>query len=156
MLRFFSTRTAYLATTSTLLVAAAALTPSALADDFYRGKKITMTTHTGPGGEYDALLRLLSRHYGRHIPGTPAIIVVNQPGAGGLLSLNHAALRAPQDGTWLTLVSQGLILHEALEKPGVEVSLKKFKWIGNLSSSNNVTATVASFRRKDHRGCDEA
>ena len=109
--------------------------------DFYRGKTITMATHTAPGGAYDAYLRLLARHMGRHIAGGPNMLVVNQPGAGGLLSLNYAARRAPQDGTWLALVSQGLILHEAMERPGIDVSLRQFKWIGNLNSSNNVTAT---------------
>ncbi|MDP2357379.1 MAG: hypothetical protein Q8M31_15140, partial [Beijerinckiaceae bacterium] len=76
---------------------AATFTSSVWANDFYQGKTITMSTHTAPGGGYDTLLRLLSRHYHRYIPGEPSIIVVNQPGAGGLLSLNYAARRAPQD-----------------------------------------------------------
>jgi len=114
---------------------------AAQAEDFFRGKTITMSTHTAPGGGYDMILRLLARHYARHIPGTPSVLVVNQPGAGGLLSLNYAARLAPQNGTWLALVSQGLILHEALGRPGIDASLKTFKWIGNLNSSNNVTAT---------------
>lgn len=117
------------------------LSTSSVASDFYAGKTITMSTHTAPGGGYDTLLRLLSRHYGRHIPGEPTMIVVNQPGAGGLLSLNYAAKRAPQDGTWLALVSQGLILHEALGRPGLDASLTAFHWVGNLNTSNNVTAT---------------
>ena len=114
---------------------------AARADDFYRGKTISMSTHVAPGDGYDTYLRLLSRHYFQHIPGSPTIIVVNQPGAGGLLSVNYAAKRAPQDGTWLALISQGLYLHEALEKPGLDASLRDFKWIGNLNSSANVTAT---------------
>ncbi|MDB5509894.1 MAG: efflux transporter protein [Hyphomicrobiales bacterium] len=79
---------------------------AAIAQDFYAGKTITMSTHTGPGGGYDTLLRLISRHLGRHIPGSPAMIVVNMPGAGGLTAFNHAARIAPQDGTYLTLVGQ--------------------------------------------------
>ena len=113
----------------------------AQADDFYKGKTITMSTHVAPGDGYDTYLRLLSRHFNRHIPGVPGMIIANQPGAGGLLSINYAAKRAPQDGTWLALVSQGLYLHEALEKPGLDVSLRDFKWIGNMNSSANVTAT---------------
>ncbi len=113
----------------------------AIAQDFYKGKTISMSTHVAPGDGYDTYLRLLARHFNRHIPGNPAMVVVNQPGAGGLLSINFAAKRAPQDGTWLALASQGLYLHEALEKPGLETSLRDFKWIGNLNSSANVTAT---------------
>jgi tripartite-type tricarboxylate transporter receptor subunit TctC len=120
---------------------AQALPETAGASDFYAGKTISMSTHTGPGGGYDTYLRLLARHLGRHVPGKPNIVVVNQPGAGGLLSVNHTGRVAPQDGTWLTLVSQGLLLHEATGAPGLQVSLKAFNWLGNLSQSNNVIVT---------------
>ena len=123
------------------VVILSALECRAIAQDFYQGKRITMSTHVAPGDGYDTYLRLLARHFNRHIPGSPTMVVVNQPGAGGLLSINYAAKRAPQDGTWLALASQGLYLHEALEKPGLEASLRDFKWIGNLNSSANVTAT---------------
>jgi tripartite-type tricarboxylate transporter receptor subunit TctC len=127
-----------------LLVAIAAGTGAlgpAGAQQPFAGKAISISTHTGPGGGYDTYLRLLSRHLGRHIPGNPTIVVVNQVGAGGLTALNHAGRAAVQDGTWLTLVSQGLLIHEATGQPGMQVSLKDFQWLGNLSQSNNVTIT---------------
>jgi tripartite-type tricarboxylate transporter receptor subunit TctC len=111
------------------------------AEDFYAGKTISMSTHTSPGGGYDTYLRLLARHLPRHIPGRPATLVVNMPGAGGLLAFNHAGRVAPRDGTLLTLVSQGLLVHEATGQPGMLVSLRDFSWIGNLSQSNIVTVT---------------
>jgi tripartite-type tricarboxylate transporter receptor subunit TctC len=115
-------------------------TPSS-AEDFYAGKTVSMSTHTAPGGGYDTYLRLLARHLSRHIPGRPTLMVVNLPGAGGLLAFNHAGRVAPQDGTFLTLVSQGLLVHEATGQPGMQVSLRDFQWIGNLSQSNIVTVT---------------
>jgi tripartite-type tricarboxylate transporter receptor subunit TctC len=63
------------------------------------------------------------------------------PGAGGLLAFNHAGRVAPRDGTFLTLVSQGLLVHEATGQPGLQVSLRDFSWLGNLSQSNIVTVT---------------
>jgi tripartite-type tricarboxylate transporter receptor subunit TctC len=113
----------------------------ATAEDFYAGKTISISTHTGPGGGYDTYLRLLTRHLSRHIPGRPSIVVVNMPGAGGLLAFNHAGRVAPRDGTFLTLVSQGLLVHEATGQPGLQVSLRDFLWLGNLSQSNVVTVT---------------
>jgi tripartite-type tricarboxylate transporter receptor subunit TctC len=111
-------------------------------DSFFAGKTITLSTYTAPGDSYDLYLRLLSRHYGRHIAGNPNFIVLNQPGGGGLLALNHAAMIAPQDGTFLTLVSQGLILLEGTgQSAGFKVSLGKFNWLGSFEQSNNVTAT---------------
>ena len=122
-------------------VLATALSPIARADDFFAGKTITMSTHSDAGAGYDTYLRLLARHMGAHIPGRPAFIVINQPGAGGLLALNYAAKSAPQDGTFLTLVSQGLLVLEPTGGKGLQTSLGAFKWIGNFSQSNNVTVT---------------
>ncbi len=124
-----------------LTVAALGEAVPAVAEDFYAGKTISISTHTGPGGGYDTYLRLLARHLPRHIPGRPSIVVVNMPGAGGLLAFNQAGRVAPHDGTYLTLVSQGLLVHEATGQPGMQVSLRDFSWIGNLSQSNIVTVT---------------
>jgi tripartite-type tricarboxylate transporter receptor subunit TctC len=116
----------------------------AMADDFYAGKTVTMSTHSDAGAGYDTYLRLLARHMGKHVPGRPSFIVINQPGAGGLLAANYAAKSAPQDGTFLTLVSQGLLVIEATGGKGLRTSLGTFKWLGNFSQSNNVTVTWAA------------
>ena len=127
---------------ATLAVAGAFLSSKpAWSADFYAGKTITMSTHGGVGGSYDTYLRLFARHLGSHIPGRPNVEVVNQPGAGGLLAVNYAGQTAPKDGTFLSLIDQGIPLFEATGQPGLHVSLKKFEWIGNLSTSNNVTVT---------------
>ena len=123
------------------VLAVAALSPASAAEkDFYAGKTITMSTHTGPGGGYDALLRLIARFFGKHIPGNPNVVVVNMPGAGGLTAFNYAARIAPQDGTYLTLVGQGLVVLEPTGQPGMQASLGQMNWLGNASQSPNVTA----------------
>jgi len=123
-----------------LLLGLAGMHP-ALAADFYAGKIITMSTYGPPGDSYDLYLRLLGRHFARHIPGNPGIIVVNQTGAGGLVAINNAGVLAPQDGTFLTLASQALLILEATGQPGLRRSLKDFHWLGSFSQSNNVTVT---------------
>ena len=50
---------------------------------FYEGKTIRIIVGTSPGGGYDTYTRLIARHFSNHIPGKPAIIVDNMPGAGG-------------------------------------------------------------------------
>jgi tripartite-type tricarboxylate transporter receptor subunit TctC len=117
----------------------AVLPRGALADDFYAGKTITISTHGGVGGEYDGYLRLLQRFLGKYIPGNPNIVVINQVGAGGLLAINYAAKIAPQDGTHLVMAANGLLLFQAVGMPGLQVSLGDFKWIGNFSASNSIT-----------------
>ena len=131
-------------------IAALAILPALLAaggaraQDFFAGKTITLSTHSEKGGGYEAYLRLLADHMGRHIPGRPAFAILNQPGGGGLAAVNHAANAAPQDGTFLTIVSQSVPVVEATGGAGMQTSLGKFKWIGNFTRANNVTVTWAT------------
>lgn len=131
---------------SSLLLAAAvaccAVGPRiAAAEDFFAGRKITITTFGSPGSNYDMNARLVSRHLGKYIPGHPSFLVINQQGAGGLTAMNYAARIAPQDGTLITLVSDGLLIFEATGRQGLSDSLAKFKWLAGLSNSNAVTVT---------------
>ena len=50
--------------------------------DFYRGKTVTLIVGYSAGGGYDTYARILARHIGKHIPGQPAVVVQNMPGAG--------------------------------------------------------------------------
>ena len=75
--------------------------------DFYKGKTINVVVGYGPSGGYDVYTRLLARHMSRHIPGNPAIVVQNMPGAGSLLAANHTANVAPKDGTALGVFGVG-------------------------------------------------
>ena len=81
-----------------LVLLAVAATGSAHAQDFFAGKQITLLIGTTAGGGYDAYGRLLARHIGRHIPGNPAIVAKNMPGAGGAALANHLYNRAPKIG----------------------------------------------------------
>jgi len=36
----------------------------------------------GPGGGYDAWGRVMARHIGKHLPGTPNVVPQNMPGGG--------------------------------------------------------------------------
>ena len=44
---------------------------------FYEGKAIRIIVGTAPGGGYDTYTRLIARHFGKYIPGSPTIIVDN-------------------------------------------------------------------------------
>jgi tripartite-type tricarboxylate transporter receptor subunit TctC len=47
----------------------------ARAQDFYQGKTLSLYVGSGAGGAYDTYARLVARHYSRHIPGHPGIVV---------------------------------------------------------------------------------
>src|SRR3979409_2261375 len=63
---------------------------------------------TTAGGGYDVYARALARHMGRHLPGQPAIVAKNVPGAGGLTLATHLYTRAPADGSEFGIVQNGL------------------------------------------------
>lgn len=110
----------------------------------FAGKTITLMCHVPPGGGYDAYVRLLSRHLGQFLPGSPTIIVVNKPGAGGYTAANHAANVAPRDGTFMVLMQQSTLIDEPMGQSAMQTSLRDFNWIGNLSQSNNLLVTWRS------------
>ena len=53
---------------------------------FYKGKTLRMIVGTSAGGGFDAYTRTLARHFGKHVPGQPNIVVENMPGAGHLIA----------------------------------------------------------------------
>jgi len=51
------------------------------AQDFYKGKTISFIIGSAPGGGYDTYSRLVAAHIGKHLPGNPAVVPQNMPGA---------------------------------------------------------------------------
>jgi len=118
----------------------AALPFSAHAADrpFYAGKSINLIVGEPAGGGADAYARLLSRHLARHIPGAPAVIVQNMPGAGTLKAVIYLNSTAPQDGTVIATFSSALIEQALLSRGRVPVDFRKYAWIGNISEDVRV------------------
>ena len=119
-----------------------ALSPAAsradAVDEFYRGKRLTLIVGYGPGGGYDVFARLLARHLGRHIPGTPQILVQNMPGAGSLVAANYLYSVAPRDGSTFGLFARDMPLLGLLgNNPNVQFDPRKFGWLGSSSSFAN-------------------
>ena len=113
----------------------------ARAQGAYAGKVVTILIPSNPGGGIDAYSRLLARHIGRHIPGQPNVTVQNVPGAGGLRALNMLVGKPPHDGTLILNVNSGNLIHELMGEPGMDVSLRKLNWLGDISQSNPVDLT---------------
>jgi tripartite-type tricarboxylate transporter receptor subunit TctC len=108
--------------------------------DFYKGKTISLIVGTSSGNDYDFRGRLLARHLGRHIPGNPTIVPRNMPGAGGINAANWFANVAPRDGTTVHMVMATIMGKQAVKAPGVQYDARKFSWIGNTTSTPNVTS----------------
>ena len=66
-------------------------------DDYFKGKTISLIIGFGGGGTYDYYGRLVSRYYGRHLPGNPNIVIQSMPGAGSFSAANYIYSIAPKD-----------------------------------------------------------
>jgi len=119
------------------LVTAAA--SSAVGQDYYRGKSITLFAGQPPGGGIDMEMRLVGQFYGKHIPGAPSIVPRNMPGAGGLILGNHLYSVARPDGLTLGMPGRtGFVLAPIISAADTKYDLRKFTWIGSSASSNLV------------------
>ena len=107
------------------------------AKTFYSGKTLKLLVGLPPGGGADAYARLVQRHLGRHVPGAPAIVTQNMPGAGSLRSV-MALNSSPDDGTAMVHFSSAL-LTEAITAPDkVKLDFRSYGFIGNVSEDVRV------------------
>jgi tripartite-type tricarboxylate transporter receptor subunit TctC len=114
-----------------------AVVPAA-AEDFYRGKTLTIMVGFSPGGGFDINARVLARHIGRHIPGNPSVVVQNMPGAGSLTAVHYLDVTAPKDGTAIDIFNFGNIGESRLNPNKVKVDFRKYNWIGSISQDLTV------------------
>lgn len=104
---------------------------------FFAGKTITLLVPSGPGGGYDTYARTLARHYAKHIPGRPQIIVQNVPAGGGLVAANNLFNLSPRDGTAIGMLASSSLLVAAVGERLAKFENLKFTPIGNMSEESD-------------------
>lgn len=125
------------------LALAAALTivplqaPAQSPSDFFRDKTVTIQVGYGAGGGYDMTTRIVARHFGRHIPGNPNVVVSNMPGSGSLRVVNYLYNVAPKDGLTLGVFGALLMLEPLRGNSNVKAEPAKFEWIGSMHNDIN-------------------
>src|SRR3954470_11352734 len=75
------------------------MTQAAAADAIsFQGKTVTMIVPYAAGGGTDLTGRRVAPFLTRYLPGNPAIVVQNVPGASGTRAMNHIVTRTQPDG----------------------------------------------------------
>jgi tripartite-type tricarboxylate transporter receptor subunit TctC len=110
-------------------------------ESFYYGKQITMIVAGGVGGGYDTYARTFARHYGRHIPGSPAILPKNIPAAGGLQGASALFNSSDKDGLTIGALTSSSTLDGLFGNPGARYDVLKLNWIGSIGKLQNVCVT---------------
>ena len=100
---------------------------------FYKGKQINLYVGSSAGGGYDTYARLLARRFGSYIPGNPAVVPQNMPGAGSNKAAAYIYSVAPRDGTAIAAIFSGAILQPLLGDP-VQHDPSKFTYLGNANN----------------------
>ena len=109
---------------------------SAVADvgaqsNFYQGKTVKLIIGSSTGGGYDLWARLLARHYGKHVPGNPTILVQNMPGAASIVATNYLYNVAKPDGLTIGMPASGIYLDQIVGRKEAQFDLRKLRWIGS-------------------------
>lgn len=113
---------------------AASMTGSAHAQEFYKGRNVTMLIPSSAAGGYDTYARLLARHLGKHLPGKPDVIPQNMPGAGGKVAISFLANAAPKDGTVLSGAYPQSLTEGALgQRELVKYDTRALTYIGSMN-----------------------
>jgi tripartite-type tricarboxylate transporter receptor subunit TctC len=102
------------------------------------GKSVQMIIGFGPGGGYDLWGRTVARHIGRHLPGNPAVIAQNMPGAGSYTAASYIFNIAPKDGTVLGIIARDAALGPLSGATGARFDATKLSWIGTPTKETNV------------------
>ena len=124
-----------------VFIGSATLTLASAQDGWsYKNRTITIYSAGTAGGGYDFYSRLLARHLGKHLPGNPAVVVKNMPGAGGVVLANYLHVRAARDGTEFAALEHGTAFTPLLTRARVEFDPAKFGWLGSMEQFTPIAA----------------
>jgi tripartite-type tricarboxylate transporter receptor subunit TctC len=103
-------------------------------ESFFKGRTISMLVGFAPGGVNDISARAVARHLPRFLPGSPNIVVQNQPSAGGLTVSNFIYNAAPKDGSVIASLDRGSSQLAIQGDVDAKFDPLKFNWFGSISS----------------------
>src|SRR3954469_205189 len=135
------------------MLTAGGCTRAAAADevaDFYKGRTVSIVVGHETGTGYNIYARTLARHLGRHIAGTPNVVVQNMVGASGLAATNWLYNIAPKDGSVLATFVHTTIFEPLAGNAAAKFDPAKFTWIGNMDEGIGIcgvskAAGIATF-----------
>jgi tripartite-type tricarboxylate transporter receptor subunit TctC len=139
--RELSARAVFAAAIAFALLSSAQPASAAGVEDFYKGRSVSIIIGYSVGGGYDTYGRLLSRYLGDHIPGRPAVVPQNMPGAGSIKAANYIYGVAPKDGTAIATFGRTIPVAPLLAAAGAAFDGTKFTWLGSISKDTSLCVT---------------
>src|SRR5689334_4115026 len=84
-------------------------------EQFYAGKQVKFFVGSSAGTGYDVYARLVGRFMTKHLPGHPLFLMMNMPGAGGVIVSNYLYNIAPRDGSEIAMLPRAAATQPLLE-----------------------------------------
>jgi tripartite-type tricarboxylate transporter receptor subunit TctC len=127
-----------------LMLAALAASPGAVfsfaasAQDAasFAGKSVNVTVGFESGSRIDLYARTLMGNLRRYLPGQPNIIVLNRPGAGGVVALNDWFVKAEPDGLNIAVGAQTQVDGDALARTHARYKPSELRYVGGLAAAS--------------------
>ena len=126
----------------------------AAAQDFYKGKQVSILVAGTAGGGIDIGARVMARHLGKYIPGNPNVVAQLMPGAGGIRMIDHMNQVAPQDGTVIGTVAPGPIIEPLIGKRKIGYRMTDFTMLGGDGQGRDALHRLGRVEVQDHPGRD--
>jgi tripartite-type tricarboxylate transporter receptor subunit TctC len=104
---------------------------------FPAGKPVSLHVGTDPGGTNDLLMRLVARHIGKYLPGRPAVIPRNTPGAGGKRLATFLYSSAQRDGTELGVIQRSVTTDQLLVEGSLPFRMHELTWVGTPTGTTD-------------------
>ncbi|HOZ32797.1 MAG TPA: hypothetical protein PLM52_07940 [Tabrizicola sp.] len=135
-----------------LALALALFASPALADG-----QLAIKVGYSPGGSYDMSARLVADFIGKHLPGTPDVVVENDPGAGSLKLAKSFMASTTTDGTEIATIGSTLALMPIFEPDSTDFDPRKVHYLASLANQasfcyalkSSGIATIEDFLTKD-------
>jgi len=111
---------------------------AATAEEFYKGRTITMIMSADAGGGYASYANAFSPYLAAHIPGRPRIVLQFMPGAGGLRAMNYLYTNAPKDGSVIALVHSSVPYAPLYGLAAAKFDPRKMNWLGSIDATSGI------------------
>lgn len=115
--------------------------------DFYRGKTVTVV-FGAKGGSLTIAAQIVAHHLGKHIPGTPNVVLVQMPGAAHLNATSHVFNVAEADGLTILAANSNVAVAQLAKLPQVRFDMLRYEWLGSSGADGSMFSIRTSLPYK--------
>ncbi len=114
-------------------------TSQASTNEFFKDQVLSIIVPYGPGGGYDQWARVISPYMQKYL-GVSKVLVVNQPGGGGLVGTSKIYSSQPDGLTIGDTNAAGSLFSQLAKETGASFDIQKFNWIGRPDGDPHIIA----------------